>query len=224
VHHCCENQQHERCERLSGSLRPPVWTFHVSLHQLVGVESGGELSSCLRKITAPLCKPGSIIKYKSMLPAAQGDEAGGGNARIGAFIGILPVSLAASAFGALFVAVIFTLTLVILRRKWAAFILTSIFLFVMNFFLTLPRGDAVQLASFSMYSLLMITLLIRFGVLTFYTAMATSYLLFAMPVGLDFNAWYEDGGRMCVLLLAALAMYGFHSALAGRRVLREHLA
>ena len=51
--------------------------------------------------------------------------------------------------------------------------------------------------------------------------MATSYLLFALPLGMDFNAWYQDDGRICMVLLAGLAVYGFHSALAGRRVLRE---
>ena len=74
-----------------------------------------------------------------------------------------------------------------------------------------------------MYSVVTAAVLLRFGFLACYTAMATSYLLFALPLGPDFNRWYEDPGRVCVLLLAVLAVYAFHSALAGRRVIQEDL-
>jgi len=37
-----------------------------------------------------------------------------------------------------------------------------------------------------------------------------------MPLGLDFSAWYQEDGRICVALLAALAVYSFRNALAGR--------
>jgi hypothetical protein len=145
-------------------------------------------------------------------------------AHFGAFVGIVPVSLASSASGTLFVAVVFTLTLMISRRKWAAFLVASIFLFIMNFFLTMPAGrDWLQVAAAGMYSLLMITVLIRFGVLACYAGMASSYLLFALPLGPNFDAWYQDAGRMGVLLLAGFAAYGFHAALAGRRILNERL-
>ena len=139
-------------------------------------------------------------------------------AHIGAFLGIVPLSFAASASGTLLVAVVFTLALTALRRTWAAFLLTSGVLFVMNFFLAMPGRDPVQIAGFCTFSLVTVAVLVRFGVLACYAAIATSYLLFAMPLGLDFTAWYQDDGRMCVVLLAALAVYGFRNALAGRAV------
>jgi hypothetical protein len=100
--------------------------------------------------------------------------------------------------------------------------LTAAVLFILNFFQATGR-DLLQVAAIGMYSLVAAAVLIRFGLLACYTAMATAYLLFALPLGLDFDRWYEDAGRACVLLLALLAVYAFHSALAGRRVIHEQL-
>ncbi len=141
---------------------------------------------------------------------------------MGALLGVVPVSLAASVSQALAVAVVFTLTLTALRRKWLAFLVTTAVIFILNFFQATGR-DLLQVSSFGMYSLVTAAVLIRFGLLAGYTAMATAYLLFALPLGLDFNMWYQDAGRACVLLLAVLAAYAFHSALAGRRVIHERL-
>lgn len=141
---------------------------------------------------------------------------------IGALLGVVPVSLATGVSGALSIAVVFTLTLAGFRRKWAAFLLTAAILFILNFFQATGR-DLLQVSSIVMYSLVTAAVLLRFGFLACYTAMATSYLLFALPLGPDFDRWYEDPGRACVLLLVVVAVYAFHSALAERRVIREEL-
>jgi hypothetical protein len=63
-----------------------------------------------------------------------------------------------------------------------------------------------------------LALFLRLGVTAMIVAMATLTLLATLPRGLDFSAWHQDPGRVAALLVLALAAYGFHTALAGRRV------
>jgi serine/threonine-protein kinase len=142
---------------------------------------------------------------------------------VGTLLGTAPVSLATTISGALCLAVVFTLALATLRRIWAAFLLSAALLFVLNFFLVVPGRDLLQASAVGVYSLITVSVLVRFGVLACYTAMATSYLLFALPIGLDFQAWYQDAGRASVLLLAVSALWAFRSSLAGRRVVHDRL-
>ncbi len=206
-----------------------AWIFYMALEPLVRRSWPHSLVSWSRLLSGRLRDPlvgrdiliGILVMswfflLRAQLPITIGSVI---PARFGAVIGIIPVSYGISASGTLLVAVAFTLTLVILHRKWAAFALTSTLLFIMNFFLAMPVKDPLQVAGISLYSLLTVSVLMRYGVLACYTAMATSYILFSVPLGPDWDAWYQDDGRICALLLAALAVYGFHSALAGRRVL-----
>lgn len=212
-----------------------AWVCYVALEPLVRRNWPRSLFSWSRLVSGKLRDPlvgrdiliGILVAswfflIRARLPIVIGSAI---PSHMSAFIGILPVSLAASASGTLLVSVIFTLTLVISRQRWAAYILSCIALFLMNFFLAASAGrDWMQVLAAGVYSLAMVVVLTRFGVLALYTAMATSYLLFALPLGINLSAWYQDDGRICIFLLGALALYGFQSALAGRRVLSGFLS
>jgi len=48
-----------------------------------------------------------------------------------------------------------------------------------------------------------------------------SSLLTLFPMTFDLSAWYAWNTILVLLVLAALAAYGFRMSLAGRRILRE---
>lgn len=58
--------------------------------------------------------------------------------------------------------------------------------------------------------------LVRFGLLTYVAALFCYLTLLATPATLDFTAWYAETGFFLLALIAALGIYGYWAALAGR--------
>ena len=68
-----------------------------------------------------------------------------------------------------------------------------------------------------------LVLLIRCGLTSALVGLAIGDFLWRAPAGLDFSAWYQNGGQIVALIVLLLALYNFHLALAGRRVLSGKL-
>lgn len=62
-----------------------------------------------------------------------------------------------------------------------------------------------------------VVLLRRFGLLALVTAATFIATLWRVPITLDPSAWYFTGSAVALLFLAAIAIYGFVTATAGRQ-------
>jgi serine/threonine-protein kinase len=207
-----------------------VWIYYMALEPLVRKSRpysliswsrllSGKFSDALvgRDILIGILAASGFVLLRNQLPITIGSPI---PTQAGAFIGILPVALAASASGTLFLSVVFTVSWIFSRRLWIAFLAATAFQFIINYFTGLLGGHLLEILACLVYSLILATLLVRFGVLACYAGAVTSYVLFALPLGRDFTAWYQTDGRVCVFLLALLAIFGFRSALAGRKLLQ----
>jgi hypothetical protein len=67
-------------------------------------------------------------------------------------------------------------------------------------------------------SVLVLTALLRFGLLTLIAAYTTQNLLQGFPVALDPSRWYFARGFVPVLIVLAFALYGFRMSLGSRPV------
>jgi serine/threonine-protein kinase len=66
---------------------------------------------------------------------------------------------------------------------------------------------------------LIVFVLLRFGLLALIATEAFSQFLTGVPRTLDFSAWYAGIGVASLALVALIAIYGFRTSLAGRRLL-----
>jgi len=66
-----------------------------------------------------------------------------------------------------------------------------------------------------------VLVLIRFGVLPTTVLGFVYFLLAYFPMTADFSAWYSGISLAIALLIVALAAFGFHSALGGRKLFQE---
>jgi hypothetical protein len=135
---------------------------------------------------------------------------------IAAFI----VAMSANAAGTgLFYLFLLFLVQRILRLQWLA--ATFIVLFGAAFYSLRSTETAATAAFLAVASGWFAFVLIRFGVLTFAVGYYVCAILASCPLTTDFSAWYAQAtiaGAGATLLLGA---YCFHTALAGRRILRE---
>jgi len=59
-------------------------------------------------------------------------------------------------------------------------------------------------------------LLIRFGVLALVAANVFNVFLGSFPLTTQMSAWYADTSLAGMVLMAAMAVYAFHTSLGGR--------
>jgi hypothetical protein len=64
---------------------------------------------------------------------------------------------------------------------------------------------------------------VRFGLVALASGIFTADLLANIPATTDFSAWYAGATLFPFLVVAALAVWGFYTALAGRPLIREEL-
>jgi len=106
----------------------------------------------------------------------------------------------------------------ILRKEWlaaAAFVALFVFLQVV--------GSQTPLLDAGFRFLVVggaLLVLIRFGLVTYATAYFVQNLLDAFPITRDVSAWYAPSGMFAVIVVAAIAIYGFQTTLEGRPVFR----
>ena len=64
---------------------------------------------------------------------------------------------------------------------------------------------------------------VRFGLIVLATAVFTANILLNVPFTLDPSAWYAPASTCMVLSIIALAVWGFHTSLAGQKLFKEEL-
>ncbi|MFQ5472788.1 MAG: hypothetical protein ACE5FA_07890, partial [Dehalococcoidia bacterium] len=120
---------------------------------------------------------------------------------------------------------------ILLRRQWIAtmwcvvVIAASWFLMDAGTYAGSSNATTVAIV-FLFYGLFVsvaVVALLRFGLLSLAVAFLFEDCLRFIPITLDFSAWYATGSLVTMLLLLAVAVYGFHTALAGRPLLKEDM-
>jgi hypothetical protein len=111
-------------------------------------------------------------------------------------------------------AILFVLFLLraLLRKEWAAAV-AFVLLFTF-FFAAVNQFDPVVLVTSLIYWALAVFLLIRFGLLAFVVQGFFDNLLESYPLTTQGSAWYAGISLTAILLMAAIALYGFYTSLA----------
>lgn len=122
--------------------------------------------------------------------------------------------------GTLFMLVI---ALAIVRKRWAAVGLVGVFMMVMNGPGALPIEDrvhtfAVPLIFGVVIAVIIMFVAVRFGLIALLTVHFMTGVMHAAPLTLDTSAWYFGRSAMVLVVLVALAAYGFHTALGQKPV------
>jgi serine/threonine-protein kinase len=115
-------------------------------------------------------------------------------------------------------AILFVLFLLraLLRKEWAAAVA-----FVLLFTVLEAAGsqfDPVVLVVSLIFWALAVFLLIRFGLLAFVVSGFFNNLVFGFPLTTQGSVWYAGISLAGILLMAAMAFYGFYTSLGGRPV------
>jgi hypothetical protein len=101
---------------------------------------------------------------------------------------------------------------VLLRKQWAAAIAWVVL------FTVLASGDPGGWVSALIFSLLAVFVMIRFGLLALVANHVVFSILQQFPLTTQGSAWYAGIGLTGILLIAAMAFYGFYTSLGGRAV------
>jgi serine/threonine-protein kinase len=123
--------------------------------------------------------------------------------------------------GALFISLAFLFVLfllrALLRKEWAAAVV-----WVLLFMIFEAAGTRsfppVVLVTWLIGNSLAVFLLIRFGLLAFVASQFFSLLLSNFPLTTQMSSWYAGLSLAGILLIAAMAFYGFYTSLGGRPV------
>jgi hypothetical protein len=111
---------------------------------------------------------------------------------------------------------------VVVRKVWLA----GALLVIVDMGLTLAvstTSPALDGAEILIVSASMLFLLVRFGLLSAIGAIFYSEALDLFPLTADFSAWYAGTSAFALLVVGALAVYAFHTALAGKPAFRLEL-
>jgi serine/threonine-protein kinase len=120
---------------------------------------------------------------------------------------------AVAMFFALAAALLFFLLRAVLRKEWLAAPVFVLFFAVPSFL----DGGLISGAFALVFAAAEIFVFLRFGLLAWVVANYFGHML-DFPLTTDSSAWYAGTSLFVLLVLAALAVYGFRIALAGRPV------
>ncbi|HEX8369643.1 MAG TPA: hypothetical protein VF604_13950, partial [Pyrinomonadaceae bacterium] len=125
------------------------------------------------------------------------------------------------AFMVSFLILFFTM---LLRRKWLGY--AAFWLLLSAFAVTNDIGAGRPLSGM-LWSVLFPTFLVltasRFGVLAMASGFVFYHLIVFYPVTTELSAWYAGDFVLSVIALAALAIYGFYTSLAGQPIFQGNL-
>jgi hypothetical protein len=110
---------------------------------------------------------------------------------------------------------------VILRKQWiAAAGFTMIYVILKLLASEHPWVEApLVIVVYAVAALVVV----RFGLVALASGIFTADLIANVPVTSDFSAWYAPATSFPLLFVLLLAVWGFHTALAGRTLLKEEL-
>jgi serine/threonine protein kinase len=109
----------------------------------------------------------------------------------------------------------------LVRNRWVAAIL-----FVLVFAIPKILGTTHPLIDSPVWIIIYLiaaVAVVRFGLVVLAMAVFTANLLLNVPYTLDFSDWYAPASVCFVLSIVALAGWGFYTALAGQKLLKEEL-
>ncbi len=64
---------------------------------------------------------------------------------------------------------------------------------------------------------------VRFGLIALAVGIFTANILLSAPLTTNFSMWYSGSTLVAMLFVAALAIWSFHTALAGRPLFKQDL-
>ena len=123
--------------------------------------------------------------------------------------------------GALFISLMFLFVLfllrALLRKEWGAAV---VWVLLFTIFEAAGNGSSppVVLVTWLIGNSLAVFLLIRFGLLAFVASQFFNDLLSNFPLTTQISSWYVGLSLAGILLMAAMAFYGFYTSLGGRPV------
>ena len=192
---------------LSGRLRDPVVGGHVLVGLLYGVSYCllAELYDFLNVRANGV--PDQLIQFDTFLNASH----------VAGSLLWVPLSSITNTLGIFFV--VFVLR-VIFRREWLAAAAFVIILTLLTAFLS-QASLLVSLPIRLAQNVMLIFILLRFGFLSFVVGAGITSILSLFPVTTDFSAWYAGSTIFAIAFVVALAIWAFHTALAGRPVFKS---
>ena len=114
---------------------------------------------------------------------------------------------------------LFLLLRAVFRRDWLAGVAFTLLLTA----LAMPLYTAWTTPLRLLLGVLFVVVMLRFGMAALVTASMVAGLLSNFPITTNFSAWYAGTGLFGLALVAGLAVYAFHTALAGRSVFSDRL-
>lgn len=128
----------------------------------------------------------------------------------------LLLALLQSIYKSIFAVVLLLLLRALLRRTSAA-VLLSAGLCAAFYFASASGPIAVRIGYALLIGIAIYAVMLRFGLLALVATGYAASVLFEIPLTLDTTAWWFPRAALVVLVLAALAAYGFYVSLAGKR-------
>jgi hypothetical protein len=141
----------------------------------------------------------------------------GGSRTLGAWLFQLPSAIQ----GTLIFFILLVLLRSVLRNRWAGAVgFVLLFTTLKTLGSSHPLLDIVTatlvygIAAFS---------LVRFGLITLAVAVFVADSLLVVPLTLDFSRWYAGAAMSVPILVLALGVWGFYTALGGQKLIKDEL-
>jgi predicted Ser/Thr protein kinase len=141
----------------------------------------------------------------------------GGRHALGAWLYHIPGAIQGTL---LFFFLLFVLR-VLLRKEWLAAI---VFVAIWATLKTLGSDYPwIEGPAWSLLYLVAVLVVFRFGFVALAVGLFVTDMLLNVPLTLDFSAWYVGSTLLPLLIVAALAIWGFYNALAGQKLWKTEL-
>jgi serine/threonine-protein kinase len=212
---------------LAGNVRDPLVGRDVLVGVLVGIGDSLTLAfhaQLRRWAGAPPPFPIGANNDPFVGAAASSDLLLGGRFALSRTLGSV-VTIPVLVWTLLMFLLLFVL-FVVLRRRWLA--MTAMILCLTVFYAVTHSGwllayapddlvppSASDIALFAVIQSAIVVIAVRYGLLTMLVAAVVSIWLTPLPITIDSSAPYASSSRLVIAAVISLALYGWHTALAG---------
>lgn len=197
---------------LSGRFRDPLIGRDIMIGMLVGLGQA-IINIVQRPVLVSLGAPPTAPGYFDLQVLC------GGRFLLGNLLTPVPI------WWLFFILFFFFILRLLLKRQWLAFVVLLLLFIIPDMIVRQPgyswpaqAGDAAFTAlNISIFMLV----LIRFGLVAALAAGILTDLLRSMPLTFDPSVWYSSTSFVALGFIGAMAIYGFHTALAGRSLFKD---